>query len=58
MDRAKNLYDSLFNGKTAKPHLSEETQAWLEEVDKQAEARIAAMTEEEKIAEFNRIMGR
>lgn len=56
MNNAANLYDSLFNGKTAP--LSDKLQAEFGEMTKQAESKVEAMTEDEKIAEFNRIMGR
>ncbi len=53
---ANNLYDSLFNGKT-KP-LSSDLQKDDDALTAQLEQKIAQMSEEEKIAEFNRIMGR
>lgn len=55
-EHANNLYDSLFNGKVKAP--SKQVQDELESMDREIAAKVAAMTEEQKIAEFNRIMGR
>jgi len=56
MTNAANLYDSLFNAKTSP--LNSDLQADLDAITEQAATNVAAMTEEQKIAEFNRIMGR
>ena len=55
-DYANSLYDSLFNGKAKAP--SEQVQDELEKMGREIAAKVAAMTDEQKIAEFNRIMGR
>lgn len=55
-DYANNLYDSLFNGKAKAP--SKQVQDELESMNREIAAKVAAMSEEQKIAEFNRIMGR
>lgn len=51
------LYKSLFNGPD-EVILTAEQQAELDRLEAEAQERTSAMTEEEKIAEFNRIMGR
>ena len=56
MTTAANLYDSLFNGKSSP--MSEELQAEYDAATERAESNVASMSEDEKIAEFNRIMGR
>jgi hypothetical protein len=55
MKKNNTMYDSLFNGKS-RP-LSAELQAEFNSLTEQAAAKVAAMTEEEKILEFSRIMG-
>ena len=55
-DYANNMYDSLFNGKVKAP--SKQARDEMAKIDRETEAKVAAMTEEQKIAEFNRIMGR
>lgn len=49
------MYRQLFLGETP---LRKELQADAEAITKAAAEKVAAMTEEQKIAEFNRIMGR
>jgi hypothetical protein len=51
-----NIYDSLFNGTVAP--LSDELQAEYDRITKEAEAKVASMTEEEKRAKFDKMMGR
>lgn len=55
-DAAKNLYDSLFNGKTSSlpKHLQDE----LDAMERANDEKIAKMTDQERAAEFDRIMGR
>lgn len=53
---ANNLYDALCNGKPLRP--SEETLNELERLEVEAQKKVDAMTEEEKIKYFNKIMGR
>ncbi len=55
-EHANNLYDSLFNGKANAP--SKQACDELEKMGREIAAKVAAMTDEQKIAEFNRIMGR
>lgn len=51
-----SIYTSLFKNEN-KP-MSSETKAERDKLTQQAEAKLAAMSEDEKAAEFDRIMGR
>ena len=51
-----SIYTSLFSNKN-KP-MSSENKAEFDKLTQQAEEKLATMSEDEKVAEFNRIMGR